>query len=316
MSNLKDMTKDKLKTLAKEHKQLVGGNKDDLIARLMPFYPGGVVPAQSGAVPLQQAPAGVPGYQPLMTPPAQQPLPLAPPAVPTAPKTGGTRQPKDQHAALVSAVRNSGQTFEFALSAVLSAYGTTDLAPQLLVLIGEQRRTLMPVPLHVEMNEAQLRTLKVEDLKSLLRERKQTVGGKKEELIFRLLNPEPAKTQQQLPPPGLTAPAFGVPAPLPAAGDLTVPQGNTTPLAGGVPLPAQVMLPPATGAVQSVAPTLPAGLPQGLPVGMTVPTGLPLGDLPQVPGVGLPMAGLPTVPGVGLPGAVSPRSFTVPTGNL
>ena len=295
--DLNSWTKDQLKAKAKDFKLTVGGNKPDLIERLMahaPFMASlGMQPAAQPAAPV--VPAAIPG--------PMAPLPIQP-SVPTTKTTGPKREPKDQAVALMGAVRNSGLRLDVALSAVLTAYNATDLGPHFAALIGE-RAGMAPVALQVEMTEATLKTLKVEDLKKMLKDQGQKVGGKKEELIQRLLHPEAAKPPQPLP--NLT----GMPTGLPAAGVALPNAGTTPPQTGGMPLPlpaAPVGLPPATGPVPTEAITVPTGLPVGLPMNAT----------PMVP-VGLP-AGLPPAPvsprQAGLPPAGSPRQYTLPNAVL
>ena len=307
MSNLdlNAWTKEQLKAKAKDFKLAVGGNKPDLIERLLahaPFLASmGVSPAAqapqpaANVVPEGYAPATIPGMAPLPTPaavpttiPGMAPLPTPP--VPTTKTTGAKREPKDQAVALMGAVRNAGLRLDVALSAVLTAYNATDLGPHFAALIGE-RAGMAPTPLQVEMTEATLKTLKVEDLKKMLKDQGQKVGGKKEELIQRLLHPETAKPAPQ-PLPSLTG------LPLAPTGLPPAPAGLPAP---GMPLPTPMGLPtdlPTVPGVQADLPAPPTGLPVGLPT-----------NLPTVPGV---QADLPPALPTGLPGAGSPRQYTLP----
>lgn len=258
-------TKDQLKEELRGRKQKLGGNKPELLQRLMEHI-NGVPIAGTAQVP---APAPVAAALPL--------APLVPTAAPKAKK-----EAKNPVETLMSAVRNTGLPLQTSLSAVLAVYGVSDLQDAVLQLVAD-RAAAVPAPLQVTMTVEGLKTLKVEDLKKLLKDRNEKVGGKKEELIHRLLNPTP-QAPNELPAPGVVVfPAAEQMELPPVPGVPTFPVGPTTPLAGGVGLP-----------------TMPAGLP-------TVPTGgLPtMGTLPTVPG--LPVVN--TLPVTSPRGTVSPRGM-------
>ena len=247
----------------------VGGNKPDLIARLNAAVMGGAPPA---AAPV---PAAVPGGLPVAAPA---------PKKPAAPK----KNPLDM---LQSAVRGANQTLGMALTAVLNVYGAGDMYGQMMEIVGD-RSEAMPAPLAVPETYEGLKALKMDELRGILKNMNQKVGGKKEELIQRILNPAaPAP-----------AAAPGVPA-APPAGGLQLPPVPGLGDVGGVPLPTVPGV-PAVATSPTAAPTLPT-------VATPVPE-LPTPALPTVPG--LPTVGSPTTSPAALPTVTSPNAVpAIPT---
>jgi len=324
MSNIdfSKLTVSVLKDYLRQLKLPLGGNKPDLVLRLQVAY-GQVAapPAATAAPPMPAAvvPQAPPGYPaalpaPALTAPvvaqmAGLPVVTAPVA---APKTKApAKSPLDT---LKSAVRNADQTLSFAVAAVLEVYGASDRAHAVaaaLAGITENKPLSQVVP---ETAEG-LRTLKVEDLKKILKDRGEKVGGKKDELIHRILNPTPKEAVQAPPLPALGAgglPPLGV---LPALGTEddamdadTEPEGDLPQVPQVPGLPVGVAQFPATLPMQVSPPALPvagAASPRG---------GLPTMQVPTVPGLPLavasPRAALPTmqVPGLPVVGAASPRA--------
>lgn len=106
------------------------------------------------------------------------------------PKSMATPRPKSKDPVefLKTSIRNADQTLEVAISALLSVYSAEDLYNDIVELIGD-RKSSGPVSLPVPTTYSGLKELKVADLKKILKERGEKVGGKKEELIQRIMNP-------------------------------------------------------------------------------------------------------------------------------
>ena len=146
--------------------------------------------------------------------------------------------------------------------------------------------------------------MKVADLKKILKDRGEKVGGKKEELVERILNPTPQAAAPQvggvttLPPVPEGFPPLVLPGVDEDEDEATVEEDEDEEVAGAP------VLPLVPGALPLV-PTFPQS---GSPVLPLVPA-LPQATSPALPVVVSPA--LPTVPG--LPMATSPRLPVVPT---
>lgn len=264
------LTKAQLKVYLKERGLKVSGNKSDLIARL-----------QTGT---------------------DLPKSMATPR----PKTKSTKSPVEF---LKTSIRNADQTLEVAISALLSVYSAEELYNDIVELIGD-RKSSGPVSLPVPTTYSGLKELKVADLKKILKERGEKVGGKKEELIQRIMNPTsqedeapmalPVESEElQLPQvehnalPSVSVPAVpGVPAAeIVAISTPTSPEMSHTTLNNNITPSPLIALP--------VVPTLPmVSLPptggSTLPTSMSPPIALP--GVPTLPLVDTD----PTVPSLPL----------------
>ena len=336
--------KDHLRGLkAQGHDVKLGGKKAELVYRLQVLY------GLATAPPVAPAPAPVvppTGYAPVVPPTGYAPavvvqaaqyapvpqyqmaaLPVQPPAAakPKAPKKP-ERNPLD---VLKSAIRDADQTLSIALASFLDVYNATDRYPMLIEALANLAET-KPVALAVPRTADGLRNLKVAELKKILKARGDKVGGKKDELIHRIMNPTPQQVPQgplhlppvtpmatgvtDLPPPGVTpfqplptntdafpgvpgvpgaVPAFPVTTQVPAfPATQVLPVAAASPLAGGVALPTV----PGVQAVPAL-PTAPVTALPTVPVAAlpTVPAGSPVATLPTFP-AGSPIAALPTFP--------------------
>ena len=247
---------------AQGHSLKLGGKKADLVYRLQVAYGQVAAPVVNPVQTLQHVPTGVPVI-------AQGGL---------APKTKDPKKPsRNPLEVLKSAVRTADQTLSLAISSLLDAYGATDRYPGVmaqLVDISETKPFAVPIPKTAEG----LRVLKVTELKKILKEMLQKVGGKKEELVQRILHPAVEQVQQQvhLAPPtqlGLPGAQLGLP-------------GAQLGMAPQVPVPTQVMAPQVPVPTQVMAPQVPVPLTTGV-------------ALPSVPGI--PLTASPLAGGVALP---------------
>ena len=341
------LTVPKLKDQLRALKLPLGGNKPELVYRLQVAY--GQVAAPAAAAPQLPTQAQVP--LPVTVPTQQLPPVPGVPAVPvqaglpvvvtkpTKPKV--TKSPTDT---LKSAVRDADQTLDIALAALLDVYGATDHYPVVINgLVGLAGNK--PVHLPVPQNADALRAMKVADLKRILKERGDKVGGKKEELIHRVLNPTPkqGQTQVTLPPPQVPAPTVPLPeapqvppptVPLPGPHGIVLPNADddeeeevtveedevvTGPPALPIALP---MVPPTvtspTATLPMVPPTVTSPLPMVPPVLPTVTS--PTATLPMVhpvlPTVTSPTATIPMVPTTTSPKVASPITLPMVPGVL
>jgi len=277
------LTKDQLKEQLRARDLKLGGNKPELIARLQAAINGvPEVPVQQsgGLLPPVMPPSVVPGGLPMVVPGA---LPMV--AVTTSKGKGAPKKPAKTPAEVVTAaVKDSGLSVEAALAALLSVYGLSEFHANVVQALGVKASLVPPVSETPTTYEG-LKNLKVEDLKKILKARNEKVGGKKEELIHRILNPTPQAPEQpqvQLPPlPSTVVPSLPV-----VATETNEDDGETT--QPSTPVAAALPTVPGLPVVPSL-PTVP-----GLPVTAALPT---VPSLPTVPG--LPMVGeLPTIPGL------------------
>lgn len=162
--DLSKLTKDQLKDQLRTYNLKVGGNKDDLLARL------------------QAAMSGVPD-------PTVKSVALPK----TAPKTvkKSVKNPTDK---LTSVFRDAEQKLGVSLAVLLNVYGADDLYDQMMELVGDRSESLpqqLEVPSTEGLNEAGLKEMTISDLKNILKSRGEKLAGKKDELIQRILNPSP-----------------------------------------------------------------------------------------------------------------------------
>ena len=303
----------------------LGGKKAELVERLQLAYGPGAVPAPvMPAAPLGYAAAQIPGVAPLPVVQAGLPVPGLPfppaalpiqPAAATKPKGRAKAPPKNPADVLKSAARDADQSLAVALAALMEAYGATEYYQTVVAALHPTLLETKPVALAVPHNAEALKTMKVADLKKILKDRGEKVGGKKEELIARILNPSPAaqpQAQGVLTLPPLAPMAEGLPA-LPNItfgededededGDGDGDDGETeeeAPPYAALPVVAGLPMVPAIQPLKTTSPALPTvpglSMATGFPALPTVP-GLPMAPaLPTVPGA-LPT--LPTIPGV------------------
>jgi len=232
-------------------KVTLAGNKNELIAKIHQAYGQG--PVAQGA----QNPA-VPAVPVITVPPLNVENPPA-----KAAKT--VKEPKDPKATLVSALRDANQSFGAAFELLLQAYGLGPVpAAENLVDVVVKAWATTPVALVAPETYDQLMQLRLVDLKKILKDRKQKVGGKKEELVNRILNPE------------VEAPAGGIA--LPPLDPINVPLENMAQEADPNDLLTQLPAVPAFPEATTALPTIP-GLPGFFP---EVPTGIPAA-FPDVP---------------------------------
>lgn len=113
---------------------------------------------------------------------------------PKSPKGGkGAKSPKRQKRTpaenLLMGVRDADLSLQDTILIVLKAYGKEDFAQDMEELI-EGYEEIKPLAPPAPDNEDDLRALRVKDLKKILKERGYKVGGKKDELIERILRPK------------------------------------------------------------------------------------------------------------------------------
>ena len=314
--------RDHLRSLKEQgYEVTLGGNKTDLVSRLHVLY-GQAAPAPA---------------------PTAAPAP-ATPQVTVAKKTTKkvTRSPAEL---LISSIRNADQALNVAVAALLETYNATDRYAVLmgsLVDIAETKPGPIPVPTTIEG----LRALKMVELKKILKDRGEKVGGKKEELVERILNPTPqvphgiqfhplpveATAVTNLPPvtnlhsaPRASFSPINLP-PIPGAPASMTQVSNSTatspPMTGGVPLPLapvqypQYSVPPP---IQSVSPVQRDFVLPTLEEAATIPvrsSSVPLSGAIALPTLGQTVSSsipLPVIPGVSSPRSVPTSPRSVPT---
>ena len=271
--NYNALNKTQLKDQLRARGLKLGGNKPELIARLHAKITGVPEPTVAPVV-----------------------IPTGVPVVTAVPVTKPKVSKKNPVEVLMNSIRDSEQTFGVAIAALLNVYGAGDLHPGMIELLVNRTETF-PVTLSVPATYHRLKELKVAELKKILKLRGEKVGGKKDELIHRIMNPTP---QHGVPAGPLTLPPVGefqlppvgvigvapVTAPAPATGLNAAP---------GLPLPVV----PGIQEPDPVAPTLTV---PDLPT-TTSPNQDLIPTVPDLPTAGSPheTVALPTLPTVGSP---------------
>ncbi len=316
------LTKEQLKDQLRARGLKLGGNKPELIVRLQ-------------APPVVGVPLGVPavGAPSVAVPPVAVPAPLpvgiprgvpVPVAKPKAPK----KEPKNPLEVLMGTLREADQTMSVAIAVLLNVYGAGELHPAIMQLVGDRAETL-PAPLPVPMTFEGLKDMKVTELKKILKARGEKVGGNKDDLVLRILNPtaQAAQGPVTLPPaPQLPAAPVVMLAPPTATGLNAAPALPTVPgivaapaLPTVSPIPALPTVSPIPAlptvspvpALPTMSPTAMITVP-ALPTVSPVPAVSPAARSPLAGGVALPTVGLPTLPTVGSP-TVAEGLPTLPT---
>ena len=232
-------TKDQLKDQLRARNLKLGGNKPELIARLQAAITG--VPE---VVTVQSVLAGPIG------------LPLVP--VASAGKgRGAPKKPvKTPAETVTAAIKESGLSLEASLSALLAVYGLQEFLSVVVESLGGNA-TIAPAAPLPETYEA-LKEMKVEDLKKILKSRNEKVGGKKEELIQRILIPTPQTASGQVVPSDFALPPIPpmiqplpVTSPLPTVPGLPVQNLPTVP---GLPVVQNLPTSPRTGVTLPMLP--------------------------------------------------------------
>jgi hypothetical protein len=251
--------KDVLRGLQKAgHKVTLAGNKGELIAKINQAYGQGK----------HEVPENVVGA----APPVENVIEV-PPLKVNSPKK--EKVVKDPRANLMLAMRDANQTFGAAFELLLQVYGMGPVpeAENLAEVVIEAWETT-PVALEAPTTYDELMKLRLVDLKKILKDRKQKVGGKKEELVNRILNPE---AEVEAPAGGLELPPLE-----PVNVPIDVPEVENPNDLLTTELPAVPAFPDATA-----LPTIP-GVPGAFPTLPEVPGALP--TLPEFPGA------FPTLP--------------------
>ena len=278
--DLNKLTVKQLKEHLKSRGLKLGGKKAELVARLSEAL--GQKEAEPSPVPDLVPPEG---YKPAMVDGLPVVSPAPKPKSPKAPK-------KTPQEVLTMAIRDADLTLKEALRTLLETYGVDDFDFESFETIYDEPRK--PKALDIPESEEELSKLRVTDLKKFLKSRGQKVGGKKAELVARILNPEATSPSQEspIPPPDMVQPVPvsspippsemdippipGMPA-APAVPNLPVPEVPTSP--AEFPAPIQIPTLPAS-ADSSEVPVFPTELPT-LPDSMEVPA-LPT-ELPTLP---------------------------------
>jgi hypothetical protein len=273
--------KDTIRALKKQgHKITLSGNKNELLAKINQVY--GIVEQQGVPPPVAQIPQTLPNDLPTEIPQEFPAFQTVPPPVEKvkAPKNA----PKDPVAIFCRSVRDADQTLEMAIRTVLEAYGLMDKLNEVEEIFEDEWNN-KPVPMETPKTEAELRVLRVVDLKKILKDNNQKYNGNKEELIQRILNPE-AENQGvgfNVPPPNVgDVPAFQQDAPtLPDLTDFPVPPPTNmgvnlpeVPNFPGAVMPPAFPVPGNTEEKEMELPTSPATMPT-LPTFPAVETTLP-----------------------------------------
>ena len=180
--NFEEMKVGELKSELRMRGLKVGGTKDELIERLEEHYEDPVV---ASPTPKRRTPKKSPKKK--------------------APK----KKAKDHSQPLRKGIRTSDLSLSAALTALLEVYGVSEKLGHLLDLVEDEDLTDTVVPaLDVIENYEELNKLRTTDLKKILKERKQKVSGKKEDLIERILNPEEPSKVAELQMPEVNIPSI------------------------------------------------------------------------------------------------------------
>jgi len=158
--SLKALTIPKLKDILRLMKLRLGGNKADLIARIL--NPVAVESPKQKVVKAKKA-------------------------------------PKDPVESLKNSLRSGDLQVNQVLFSFLEIYGLGDRYPNMLALVKDVELN-KPAPLPRPSDYEGYKSLKVVELRKILKEQGAKVSGTKEELINRILNPEPVNPVSNLPP--------------------------------------------------------------------------------------------------------------------